>query len=205
MTTCTLKAMAIAICLMSAATATAQTIGAAASIDIKRFSGEPGTGVLDTSSAGIVVSAGFPVTPLASIQLELGLERPATITRVTDVQQGRLQTLYENEMRTVSVLAAVHPLIRPRLRASVLGGITFVHLQRTVTLQPPASALGTTVQPPQSMFVDRVGAATVGGEMDFFISQHVAVTPAIRAHALRLASDLGGFIVRPSFGVKWAF
>jgi hypothetical protein len=205
MRTRALLAAAAAMCLISSATATGQTLGAAATVDIKRFSGEPGTGVLDTISAGVVVSAGAPVTPRTSIQLEIALERPSTVTRVTEVQQGRLQTHYRNYMRTVSVLAAVHPLASRRLRASVLAGLTFVHMRRTVTLEPPPSNLGTTVQPPRSEFVDRIGAATVGAEVDVFVSQRLAVTPALRAHALRLASDLGGFSVRPSIGLKWTF
>jgi hypothetical protein len=94
---------------------------------------------------------------------------------------------------------------RRRIRAAVLGGLTLVHFRRTVTLRPPAPAGGTSVGPPPSVFVDRVGAATVGGDLELFVSPHVAIVPAVRVHAFRLASDLGGLSIRPSVGVRWVF
>lgn len=201
-----LAALCLALmCVTYPSPVAAQSIGIAASVDIKRFSGEPGSGVLDTEAAGMMLTADLPVATRAAVAVELGLERASTITRVTDVQQGRLQTHYMNQMRTVSVLGAVHPFSSRRVRASVLGGLTFVHFRRTIELQPPAVVSGTPIQPPESVFIDLVAAATVGGEVNVFIAEHVAITGGVRAHAMRLASELGGFSVRPSFGGKWIF
>ena len=80
-----------------------------------------------------------------------------------------------------------------------------MHFERTITLDPAGTILGTAVQPPRSTFIDRMGAATVGMDVDIVVSRHFAVVPAIRAHSFRLASNLGGFSVRPSIGAKWTF
>jgi len=65
--------------------------------------------------------------------------------------------------------------------------------------------IGTVEPPPESVFVDRVGGATVGGDLAFALSPHVWIVPAVRLHTFRLASDLSGFSIRPSAGLKWLF
>jgi len=190
--------------VMSSA-AQAQSVGATATLDIKRVSEEPDAAVLDTRSPGFAIFVDAPATPHVSFALEIGFEREATVTTVSEANQVRLQTQYANRMRTVSALAAVHPAITGRVRWSVLGGLTFVHFERTITLDPAATILGTAIQPTRSTFIDRMGAATVGVDCDIVVSPHLAVVPAIRAHSFRLASNLGGFSVRPSIGARWMF
>lgn len=187
------------------AAAQAQSIGAAATLDIKRVSGEPGAAVLDTRSPGFAIFVDAPATPHVSFVFEIGFEREAAVTTLSEANQVRLQARYANRMRTVSALAAIHPGIAGRVRWRALGGLTFVHFERTITLDPAATILGTAVQPTTSSFIDRMGAATVGVDCDIFVSRHFAVVPAIRAHSFRLASNLGGFSVRPSIGAKWMF
>jgi hypothetical protein len=182
----------------------AQAIGAAAVVDIKRVSGES-SGVLDTSSPGVTIFVSAPATPHVSFALEIGFEREAEVTSVSQSNQVRLETRYANRMRTVSALAVVHPATTRRVRLSVLGGLTFVQFERTITLDPAATILGTSVQPTRSTFIDRMGAATVGLDCDLLVTPHFAIVPAIRAHTFRLASNLGGFSVRPSIGAKWIF
>jgi hypothetical protein len=182
-----------------------QSAGAAVVLAIKRFSGEPSTSVLDTNSPGVTVSAGAPVTPKIGVEFEVGIDRSATVTRTTDIRQGRLRTEYVNQMWTMSVLGAVHPLVRQRVRASVLGGLTFVSFRRSVRQNPAAPVIGTVDQPPDSVFVDRVGGATVGGDLAFALSPHVWIVPAVRLHTFRLASEMSGFCIRPSAGLKWTF
>jgi hypothetical protein len=193
--------------------ARAQAIGAAATLDIKRVSGESGdstpdgseTAVFDTESPGFNLFFSAPVTPYLAFAVEVGFEREATVTTASQANQVRLETRYTNRMRTVSALAAVHPATTRRVRLTVLGGLTFVHFERTIALSPAAPILGTPVQPTSSAFVDRMGAATVGLDCDLRVGPHVAIVPAIRAHSFRLASNLGGFSVRPSIGAKWIF
>jgi 3-keto-L-gulonate-6-phosphate decarboxylase len=192
--------------LTVSAAAHAQTVGAAASVNIKRVSGEPDAAVLDTESAGISFSVAAPATAHVSFVLEIGLEREATHTIVSELNQLRLgETRYTNRMRTVSALVSMHAATDRRVRLSVLGGLTFVHFERTITLDPAAAILGTAVQPTRSTFIDRMGAATVGLDCDITASRHFVIVPAIRAHSFRLASNLGGFSVRPSIGAKWIF
>ena len=185
--------------------AQAQSFGASATLNIKRVSGEADAAVLDTESPGFTVFVNAPATPHVSFALEMGFEREATMTTLTEANQIRLQTRYANRMRTVSALVSVHPVIAGRVRWSVLGGLTFVHFERTITLDPAGSILGTAVLPTSSTFIDRMGAATVGVDCDIVVSRHFAVVPAIRAYSFRLASNLGGFSVRPSIGAKWLF
>jgi hypothetical protein len=196
---------AIAGTFVLSSTTHAQSIGAAGTLDIKRFSGEADAAVLDTRSPGFTVLVDAPATPHVSFALEIGFEREATVDTFTEANQIRLQTRYANRMRTASALAAVHPAAAGRVRWSVLGGLTFVHFERSITLDPAATILGTAVQPTTSTFIDRMGAATVGMDVDVVVSRHLAVVLAIRAHSFRLASNLGGFSVRPSLGAKWMF
>jgi hypothetical protein len=196
---------ALAVTSMVSTTAHAQTVGAVASLNIKRVSGEPDAAVLDTESPGLILFISAPATPHVSFTLEVGFDREATVTTFSEANQVRVQTRYANRMRTVSALAVVHPVTTGRARLSVLGGLTFVHFERSITLDPAATILGTAVEPTRSVFIDRMGAATVGLDCDIFVSSQVAIVPAIRALSFRLASDAGGFSVRPSIGVKWIF
>jgi hypothetical protein len=197
--------VAIAGTPMLSSAAHAQSIGAAATVNIKRVSGEADAAVLDTASAGLVLFVSAPATPHVSFVLEIGGEQEAETTTVSQVNQVRLETRYANRMRTVSALAAIHLATSGRLRWSVLGGLTFVHFERSITLDPAGTILGMAVQPPRSAFIDRMGAATVGMDVDLRVARHLAVVPAIRAHSFRLASNLGGFSVRPSIGARWTF
>ena len=185
--------------------AEAQSVGVAATVNIKRVSGDADEAVLDTRSPGGAIFVSMPAAPHVSFVLEIGLEQEAETTTVSQVNQVRLETLYGNRMRTVSALAAVHPVNSGRVRWSVLGGLTFVHFERTITLDPAGTILGSTVQPPRSTFIDRMGAASVGMDVEIVLLPHLAVVPAIRAHSFRLASNLGGFSVRPSIGARWIF
>jgi hypothetical protein len=207
-----LTCVVIAVVGVLSPVARAQSVGAAAVIDIKRVSGESGdaardgseTAVLDTESPGFSIFVSAPVTPYVGFALEFGFEREATVATVSQANQVRLETRHTNRMRTLSVLAAVHPATTRRVRLTVLGGLTFVHFERTIALSPAAPS-GTPVQATSSTFVDRMGAATVGLDCDLRVAPHVAIVPAIRAHSFRLASNLGGFSVRPSIGAKWIF
>jgi hypothetical protein len=184
----------------------AQSLGAAAMVDIKRVSGESGDAVLDTESPGLAIFFSAPATPHVSFALEVGFEREATVTTQSQLNQMRLgETRFTNRMRTVSALAAVHSATMRKVRLSVLGGLTFVHFERTIALVPDPTILGTAVQPTSSTFIERMGAATVGLDCDILVSPKFAIVPAIRAHTFRLASDLGGFSIRPSVGAKWIF
>ena len=203
---CSTRAFAlVTILFVLSSTAHAQSVGAAATWNIKRVSGEADANVLDTRSPGVTVFVTAPATPHVSFALEIGVEREAAITTSTEANRIQLQTRYGNRMRLVSALAVIHPVQSGRVRWSVLGGLTFVHFERTITLDPEGTILGTAVQPPRSTFVDHMGAATVGMDVDLLVSPHVAIVPAVRAHSFRLASNVGGFSVRPSIGVRWMF
>ena len=195
---------AAAIVMIVSGVASAQTVGVSVAFDMHRFSGEPGTSVLDATVTGVTVHASAPVAPKMSVAFEAAFEPSTTMTATTDLTQGTVQTDHKSQMRTVSVLAVVHPLERERVRASVLGGMSFVRFERTITIHPTAAVGGSNAES-TSTFVDLTGTAIVGGELDFLVSPHVAITPAIRVLALRLASDLSGFSIRPTIGIKWVF
>lgn len=183
------------------------SVAAGLSADVKRFSGEPETSPLDTQSAGLQLSAGAFVTPHLILRLELGLERVSTVTRTARVlvpNPADVHTTYANRMRTVSTLVGFHPVLSGRFRWSVLGGLTFVHFERTITSTASPAALGATQATP-SVFVDRVAAATVGMDGAVYVTNHFAIVPSIRAHAFKLTGDLAGFSVRPSIGGQWSF
>jgi hypothetical protein len=98
------------------AAAQAQSIGATATLDIKRVSGEPEAAVLDTRSPGFAIFVDAPATPHVSFVFEIGFEREAAVTTLSEANQVRLHARYANRMRTVSALAAIHPVIAGRVR-----------------------------------------------------------------------------------------
>jgi len=134
---------AVVMSVLPSTGAFAQSAGAAVALDLKRFSGEPGTGVLDTDTPAVTFSGGASITPKVGVEFEIGIDRTATVTRTTDVRQGRLRTDYDNQMWTVSVLGALHSVVRQRVRASVLGGLTFVSFRRSVRQNQAAPVIGT--------------------------------------------------------------
>jgi hypothetical protein len=195
----------VAAATILSSTAHAQSVGAAATVNIKRVSGEVDASVLNTRSPGVIVFVTAPATPHVGFALEIGVEREAEITTTTEANRIQLETRYGNRMRMVSALAVIHPRSSGRVRWSVLGGLTFVHFERSITLDPEGTILGTGVQPPRSTFVDRMGAATVGIDVDIVMSPNFAIVPAVRAHSFRLTSNAGGWSVRPSIGARWMF
>ena len=200
-------AIAAWLCFAQDANAQRFSVAASLSADVKRFSGEPETSPLDTESVGILVSVGASVAPHVSVRLELGIEPESTVdrtTRVTLPTPADVLTTYANQMRTVSTLVGVHPVLSGRFRWTVVGGLTFVHFERTITSTASSAVLGTT-QPNTSVFVDRVAAATVGFDGAISVTDRFAIVPGVRAHAFRLSGDLAGFSVRPSIGAQWSF
>lgn len=193
--------------LLQDRSALAQTVSISAGIgvDVKRFSGSPETSVLDTSSPGIQLGLAATATPNLSVHLELGLEGSSTVTKTSEVRLAELRTSYTSRMRTVSVLAGLHPAATGRFRWNVLAGLTFVNFNRKTDFGVSSLPPGTSVIAPPTEFVDRVAAATVGADAAIHVTGHFAIVPAIRAHAFRLAADLSGFSVWPSIGAQWVF
>src|SRR6185503_8947222 len=53
--------------------------------EIKRFSGEPGTSVLDTEASGLDVAVGTSITSRCTVALEIGWTERSSVTKTTVV------------------------------------------------------------------------------------------------------------------------
>lgn len=181
------------------------SVGALA--DVKRFSGDPATNVLDGQAFGGTVALG---TSLATRwDLEIGVDAP----RVTSKSQARsvtfqretitLQSNTGNRAMSVAMLIRYRTAPRARVQVGYLGGLSFVRLHRQFATQAPANTPAALIPRSQEL-VDYGAAPTVGVDARIAIAAHLSLVPAIHVSAFAFR-DVSGVLVRPRIGVRWTF
>src|SRR5262249_27857584 len=232
-------AMRRAILVLLAATAWTVPVGAQSRIfvtgdvlaDLKRFSGDPNTPTLDGNAIGGGAGVGALVGGRWSISLDA--DWSASTTRTTRFPIGVLETFgnalpipvrqsptTSNRLTTVSALLGYHARPTDRVSVGVFGGLSFVHVRRTVDFIPYAVPVSLTMIDPgvtlplccypccfqRQERVDNVPAATAGMEAAIDLGAHIAAVPQVRAHAFSLSDGgPGGFSIRPGIGIRWTF
>jgi len=132
----------------------------------------------------------------------------------------------ENPCRiATSVMLGFRPATTGRVHPEMLGGLTFAHFTRTVdaivpTVLTPRLVFGSDASTAfsevtfltQSLvarpheLVDNVPAATVGFNLAFDLTRHLALVPEVRAHVFSLNSEgPSAFVLRPGLAVRWMF
>ena len=165
--------------------------------DSKWFSGDS-TLTLDATSVGGGGSVGLLVTERWDIRAEVEAGGTTTITRQLLPSVTAFQSRTRNRMTATSALAGFHPVSRPRVGLTVLGGISFLH----VTTRFDSIPSGLVVVPHTE--IDNVAAATVGAEVPITLFRNLSVVPGLRAHAFTLGRDrMGAFALRPGVAIRW--
>ena len=210
----TLAGGCAAVIIVAARPAAAQTqqpesmyVTVSALADIKHFSGDPATNVLDGNAFGGSVAFGTSLS--ARWDLEAGVDasgftdvsKPRTVTIRRSVIT--LQSRTRNRATSFAALVRYHAAPRGRLQIGYLGGLLFLRLERQFDTEAPADTPASLI-PKALALVDYGAAPVVGVDARITVAAHVAIVPALQASAFQF-HDVGGVLLRPRIGVRWTF
>ena len=178
---------------------------------------DPGDGV--TFGGGGRIGAFF--APAWSLELGLDVAREVSEERTLSLRQPigfplpapslQFQSRTRHRFSASSVLLGYHPPARGRIQAGFRGGVSFMHVERsltsasisTVTFLPTLPGLPALprveVVTSEFTFITNGLSGTVAAEAAIGVSTHFAVVPEVRV----LAGGLGGILIRPGFAARW--
>lgn len=166
--------------------------------DHKRFSGNSTESILDVTRAGGGGGAGVQVSDRWDVRGEVEIGSTTTITEALLPPVTAFLTRTRNGITAYSALVGFSPATGPRVRFTVVGGISFLHSKTDVDSLPP----GLVVIPHTN--IDNVAAPTVGAELPIMLTSHVSIVPGLRVHAFTLHTDgTTGLGIRPGIGIRW--
>ena len=204
-------AWAVAFALLASAPAAGQSpvfVSGAVFGDVKRFSGDTATNVLDGTTVGGGGRIGVFLG--SSWTIETGADAGGFTTVTHDVPQlvgkaaplpPRRQSRTRNRLIAATTLVGFHPAAKGRVRLGYLGGLTLLHVTRKAD-----SLVAGVVQPNERDAVDYVPAATLAIEAHVALSGHVGVVPDLRVFAFTLnGAGQSGVAIRPGAAIRWTF
>jgi hypothetical protein len=166
--------------------------------DHKRFSGNSTESTLDVTRAGGGGGIGAQVSDRWDVRGEIELGSRTTITEALLPPVTTFQARTRNRITAYSALVGFSPATGPRVRLTVVGGISFLHSKTEVDSVPA----GLVVIPHTN--IDNVAAPTVGAEVPIMLTSQVSIVPGMRLHAFTLRTDgTTGFGIRPGIGIRW--
>jgi Outer membrane protein beta-barrel domain len=166
--------------------------------DHKRFSGNSTDSTLNVTRAGGGAGVGYQATDRWDLRGEVEVGGTTTITRPLLPTVTAFQSRTRNRITAVSALAGFSPGTGSRVRFTVLGGVSFLHVKTQFDSIPS----GLVVVPHTD--IDNVVSATVGVEVPLRLSGHFSVVPALRMNAFTLrTSGMNGFAIRPGVAFRW--
>jgi hypothetical protein len=197
-------------------------LGGAVLADIKKFSGDPSTNTLDGTAVGGGAEAGVIVNDHVSLRVTVGVGGKTTTS--TPIPIGVLalparitapltafRYVTSNRIVATNILLGYTFPLRDRIRASAVGGLSLLHVTRDYSMTGPTpvsrlpAALAPLIVRPHTV-IDNVPGATVGAEVAFDLTRHIAVVPHLHVTAFSLsAGGPGGFAIRPGIGGRWTF
>jgi hypothetical protein len=110
----------------------------------------------------------------------------------------------EQQHQTIAALAWVRHDVGDRLDLSYTGGISFVRSEYERELTITDQRLAIFVAPTDLSTVDLSIGAAVGVDADVELTDHTAFTAGVRLQSLG-GDGRGGWLVRPTAGVRWTF
>ncbi|MGH9144630.1 MAG: hypothetical protein ACRD2I_26115 [Vicinamibacterales bacterium] len=182
-------------------------VSGAALGDLKRFSGDPDTNILDGEAFGGAITLGTSVSP--RWDLEVGVEVPRFTTnlqpRVLTVRRSTitLQSRTRNQPLSVTTLVRFRGATRGRVQLGYLGGLSVLRLQRRFDTEAPADTPASLIASPHAL-VQYGTAPTLGVDARVALAGHLSLVPALHVTAFSL-QDIGGVLVRPRIAIRWTF
>jgi hypothetical protein len=166
--------------------------------DHKRMSGNSSDSTLNVTRAGGGAGVGYQATDRWDVRGDVEIGGTTTITRPLLPTVTAFQARTQNRITAVSALAGFSPGVGSRVRFTVLGGISFLHVKTEFDSIPS----GLVVTPHTD--IDNIVSPTVGAEVPLLIGAHFRVVPAVRVNAFTLHTNgLNGFAIRPGVAVRW--
>jgi hypothetical protein len=166
--------------------------------DHKRFSGNSTESTLDVTRAGGGGGVGAQVSARWDVRGEVQVGSTTTMTQALLPPVTAFQSRSRNRITAYSALVGFSPAVASRVRFTVLGGVSFLHVKTEVDSIPA----GLLVVPHTN--IDNVAAPTVGVEVPIMIGSSFAVVPALRMFSFELRTDrTNGFAIRPGVAVRW--
>jgi hypothetical protein len=199
----------VTLCCLVTSQASAQTafVQGGYARDIKRFSHEGETSVLDGTADGFSIAAGAFLAGRWSAGVEADRGGASSVVDTVSVMiSGRpaeIRTEYTTRRRSVSALAGFHSSVARHVRIGCYAGLSFTAFRREISSDAPAIVLQEPTVP--TVVNERVTGAIVGVDVAIHVMPNVAVVPALRAQGLSLSGDLSGFSVRPSLSGRVVF
>jgi Outer membrane protein beta-barrel domain len=165
--------------------------------DHKRFSGNSTESTLNVTSAGGGAGVGYQISDRWDVRGEVDMGGTTTITEALIPDVTAFQSRTRNQMAAVTALAGFSLGTTSRVRLTVLGGISFLHVKTEFDSVPS----GLVIIPHTD--IDNVVSPTVGLEVPLMLGQHFSVVPALRVNAFTLQTNgMNGFALRPGVAVR---
>jgi Outer membrane protein beta-barrel domain len=165
--------------------------------DHKRFSGNSTDSTLNVTRAGGGGGIGYQVSDRWDVRGEVEVGGTTTITEELIPSVTAFQSRTRNQITAVTALAGFSPGTGSRVRLTVLGGISFLHVKTEFDSVPS----GLVVVPHTD--IDNVVSPTVGVELPLMLGTHFSVVPALRVSAFTLRTNgINGFVLRPGVAVR---
>jgi hypothetical protein len=166
--------------------------------DHKRFSGNSTESTLDVTRAGGGGGVGAQVSDRWDVRGEVQVGSTTTMTQALLPPVTAFQSRSRNRITAYSALVGFSPAVASRVRFTVLGGVSFLHVKTEVDSIPAGLVIV------ERTSIDNVASPTVGIEVPIMIGSNFAVVPALRVHAFELRTDrTNGFAIRPGVAVRW--
>jgi hypothetical protein len=166
--------------------------------DHKRLSGNSTDSPLTTTRAGGGAGVGYQGSDRWDVRGEVEVGATTTITRELLPTVTAFKARTRNRISAFSALVGFSPAVATRVRFTVLGGISFLHVKTQYDSIPS----GLAVVPHTN--IDNVVAPTVGVEVPLMLGAHFSVVPGMRAKAFTLRTDgTNGFLLLPGVAIRW--
>ena len=165
--------------------------------DHKRFSGNSTDSTLNVTTAGGGGGVGYQASDQWDVRGEVEVGATTTVTEPLIPDVTAFQSRTQNQITAVTALVGFSPAIAPRIRFTVLGGISFLHARTEFDSIPS----GLVVVPRTD--IDNVVSPTVGVELPLLFGAHFSVVLSLRVTAFTLRTNgMNGFALRPGVAVR---
>jgi hypothetical protein len=165
--------------------------------DHKRLSGDSTDSTLNITRAGGGGGVGFQASDRWDVRGEIEFGSTTTNTEPLLPPVTAFQSRTRNRITAYSGLVGFTPTGASKVRFTVLGGISFLHVKTDIDSTPAGLVAAHTN-------IDNVASPTLGAEVPIMLGSHVAVVPSLRVHAFVLRTDdANGFAIRPGVAVRW--
>jgi hypothetical protein len=166
--------------------------------DHKRLSGNSSDSTLSVTRAGGGAGVGYQSSPRWDVRGEVEIGGTTTITQALLPTVTAFQSRTRSQTSAASALVGFSPASASRVRFTMLGGISFLHVKTKFDSIPS----GLVVVPHTD--IDNVVAPTVGVEVPLILGSHFSVVPALRVEAFTLRTNsTNGFLIRPGLAIRW--